>query len=173
MQRTRTGIGPALRKARLHRGKSLQEASRETRIRADQLDALEREAFDALAGDVYVRGFLRTYSQYLGLRPDKVLSAYEERYGAPEAAPVEPRRSSVRLEGALAARPHRPHRARLVAVAGAGVVLLVAGALGILSGDRPSPTAATPPARPPSGAVAVTQGVTVAMLALEEVRVTV
>ncbi len=62
-----TGIGPALRKARLLRGKSIEEASRETRIRADYLSALERERFDALLGEVYVRGFLCFFYIYLGL----------------------------------------------------------------------------------------------------------
>src|SRR5207245_11307959 len=47
-----TGIGPALRRARLLRGKSIEEASRETRIRAEYLQALERETFDAVLGDV-------------------------------------------------------------------------------------------------------------------------
>src|SRR5437867_718991 len=58
------------------RGKSIEEASRDTRIRAEYLQALEREAFGSLRGDVYVRGFLRSYSSYLGLNPDKVVSVY-------------------------------------------------------------------------------------------------
>ena len=70
------GIGPALRKARLLRGKSLEEASRETRIRAEYLQALERESFDRMLGDVYVRGMLRSYSSYLGLDPTKVVTVY-------------------------------------------------------------------------------------------------
>src|SRR5437899_1645495 len=57
----RIGIGPALRKARLLRSKSIEEASRETHIRAEYLHALEHEQFDALLGDVYVRAFLRSY----------------------------------------------------------------------------------------------------------------
>ena len=35
--------------------------------------ALETEDFEALPGDVFVRGALRTYAQYLGLYPDKVI----------------------------------------------------------------------------------------------------
>src|SRR2546425_7719550 len=78
-----TGIGPALRKARLLRGKSIEEASRETRIRAEYLKALEGERFDALLGEVYVRGFLRSYSSYLGLDSDKVLTVYNRHFGPP------------------------------------------------------------------------------------------
>jgi cytoskeletal protein RodZ len=78
-----TGIGPVLRKARLVRGKSIEEASRETRIRAEYLQALERERFENLLGDVYVRGFLRSYSSYLGLDSDKVVSIYSDHFGPP------------------------------------------------------------------------------------------
>ena len=78
-----TGIGPALRQARLARGKSIEEASRETRIRPEYLQALERERFEALIGDVYVRGFLRSYSTYLGLEPNQVLSVYNRHFGPP------------------------------------------------------------------------------------------
>src|SRR6266571_9253452 len=85
-----TGIGPALRKARLLRGKSIEEASRETRIRPDYLSALEREQFDALLGDVYVRGFLRSYSTYLGLDSDKVLTVYNRAFGPAQTLLAEP-----------------------------------------------------------------------------------
>ena len=93
------GIGPALREARESLGKSLDEASRDTKIKLDHLQALERESFEVLGGDVYVRGTLRSYSSYLGLDPDKVLAAYAEALErAPEAddeaeapPPVEPK----------------------------------------------------------------------------------
>ena len=52
----RAGVGSALRRARDVRGLSLDEAARDTRLRVDQLDALEREDFDVLLGEVYVRG---------------------------------------------------------------------------------------------------------------------
>ena len=77
-----TGIGPALRRARLLRNKSIEEASRETRIRAEYLQAMERERFDDLLGEVYARGFLRTYAGYLGLDADKVIAVYTGGSGA-------------------------------------------------------------------------------------------
>src|SRR5207245_11423971 len=85
-----TGIGPALRKARLLRGKSIEEASRETRIRSQYLQALERERFEALLGDVYVRGCLRSYSTYLGLDADQVLTIYNRHFGGPRPALADP-----------------------------------------------------------------------------------
>ena len=67
MQDSMIGVGSALRKARERRGITLDAASRDTKLHIDQLRALETEDFEALMGDVYVRGSLRTYSQYLGL----------------------------------------------------------------------------------------------------------
>src|SRR5437660_703614 len=101
-----TGIGPALRKARLLRGKSIEEASRETRIRPDYLSALERDQFDALLGDVYVRGFLRSYSTYLGLDSDKVLTVYRRHFGAPE--PTLPRAPEASIRGPRRRGPQLP-----------------------------------------------------------------
>ena len=54
------GVGPLLRKAREFRGLTIEETARGTKLRADQLRALEEEDFDVLPGDVYVRASLRT-----------------------------------------------------------------------------------------------------------------
>ncbi|HEX2025849.1 MAG TPA: helix-turn-helix domain-containing protein [Actinomycetota bacterium] len=66
-QETGIGLGRALRTAREKLGKSLETASRETRVRTEYLEALEHERFEALGSDVYIRGFLRSYARYLGL----------------------------------------------------------------------------------------------------------
>jgi hypothetical protein len=95
------GVGPALEKARRIRGLSLDEASRDTRLRVDQLTALETEDFAALPNDAFVRGALRTYAQYLGVDPDKVLGAYG-RHAAEPVAPAPPE-GLGRIERAIAA----------------------------------------------------------------------
>jgi helix-turn-helix protein len=138
-----TGIGPALRKARQTRGKSIEEASRDTRIRGEYLQALEREAFGSLRGDVYVRGFLRSYSSYLGLNPDKVVSVYCRSMGRdiadiPEPPPLKPLKQAG-LHKVL----HRRGNWKL-AVAIAVVGLAVAGAVGIISRGTTAPSPAAP-----------------------------
>src|SRR5207248_1278222 len=110
-----TGIGSTLRKARLLRGKTIAEASRETLIRADYLQALERERFEALLGDVYVRGFLRSYSTYLGLDPDGVLRLYSRRFGGAKASLVkQPAAAVVASPSTRSSLPHLhlPHLTR-------------------------------------------------------------
>lgn len=68
-----SGIGTALREAREAAGISFEVAERETHIPRHHLQALEEERFDAFHAPVYVRGFLRSYSQYLRLDSSELL----------------------------------------------------------------------------------------------------
>lgn len=70
------GIGETLRTAREEQGRTLEEASRDTRVRADYLRALEEDQFDGFGGDVYAKGFLSTYARYLRLDPAPLLERY-------------------------------------------------------------------------------------------------
>jgi hypothetical protein len=151
-QRTETGIGRALRRARLQQGKSLVEASRDTRVRFDYLDALEQEDWGALAGDVYVRGFLRSYSRYLGLSPDKVISVYQRAHhrSMPPPAPVERSPGVAPSEVVVLTGGHR-RPSWLLAAAAAAVVIAAAAGIGLFNrsasvpetaDDRPPPSPA-------------------------------
>lgn len=84
-------LGEVLREARRRKGISLAQAERETRIREKYLAALEEEDYESLPGNVYAKGYLRSYAQYLGLDPDKVLQLYPNfPPGAGHARPDEP-----------------------------------------------------------------------------------
>jgi hypothetical protein len=139
------GIGPALRRARLLRGKTIEEAARETRIRADYLQSLEGERFEVLLGDVYVRGFLRSYATYLGLDPGKVLGVYNRHFGAPR--PTLPEASPAPIRSPRSAHPHLPelvkHHPSWAFLVGVTVLLLSVFAVsGLLSSSRAVPDAA-------------------------------
>lgn len=138
-----TGIGPALRKARLLRGTSIDEASRQTRIRAEYLSALEHEQFDRLLGPVYARAFLRSYSTYLGLDADKVLTVYNRHFGAPHSSLPERRPGPAREAAAghlLSRVPGRNHPSWRFLTGIALLVLSALAAAGLLS-RRSSPVA--------------------------------
>jgi cytoskeletal protein RodZ len=65
-----TGVSPlgeTLRRARLSRGTTFEDAERVTRIPRKYLEALENENFGILPAPVFARGFLRSYAGYLGL----------------------------------------------------------------------------------------------------------
>lgn len=135
------GVGPALRKARERRGISLSAASRDTKLQIGQLEALELENFDALLGDVYVRGSLRTYSSYLGLDPAKVIGAYARH--AEEPPPPPPPAKLGRVERAIAATRVRDNQRLMILLACS--VLLAAVVFGFLSRARSAPPPATLP----------------------------
>lgn len=154
----RTGIGPVLREARLRQGKSIEEASRETRIRAEYLQALERETYETFEGDVYVRGFLRTYSAYLGLDADRVLVEFNDHYGPP--APTLPAPAPGPAKGEKTAHPHlfplrRHHPSWRFLIAVAVVVIALLAAAGVFR------TRSTPPAGQVTGGNEATTGPTV------------
>lgn len=149
MQATETeaaGIGRALRKARLRRGKSLEVASRETRVKPEYLQALEAESFDVLLGDVYVRGFLRSYARYLGLNPQKVVSAYERVYGRPTPASIAIHPASG-IDNGIDTPSSRRLTAWMLAAGAALIVLISAAAIGLISrsASTPSPAGGSPP----------------------------
>jgi Helix-turn-helix domain len=141
VQDSMIGVGSALRKARERRGITLDAASRDTKLHIEQLRALETEDFESLLGDVYVRGSLRTYSQYLGLSPDKVIGAYAAHADAPEA-PAPPARLG-RVERAMAATRIRDNQKLMVFLA--GTVLVIAVVLGLLSRGHSAPAPAALP----------------------------
>lgn len=74
-------LGNNLREARQRRRIDLVAAEQDTKIRSKYLAALETEDFDILPGPVFVRGFLRTYSRYLGLDPQLFIDEYNARFG--------------------------------------------------------------------------------------------
>lgn len=77
-------VGNTLREARMRRGLDIVDCESGTKIRGKYLRALEEEQFDALPGPTFVRGFLRTYSDFLGLDGRLVLEEYETRFERPK-----------------------------------------------------------------------------------------
>jgi cytoskeleton protein RodZ len=73
-------IGNSLREARLRREIEFAEAEHGTKIRGKYLRALEDERFELLPSHTYVKGFLRSYAEYLGLDGQLYVDEYNSRY---------------------------------------------------------------------------------------------
>jgi cytoskeletal protein RodZ len=69
-------VGTTLRRRREQKRMSLAEVSRVTRIPVPTLEAIEQDHFDDLPGEVFVRGFLKSYAQALALVPDEIVARY-------------------------------------------------------------------------------------------------
>jgi len=163
LQDAKTGVGSTLRKARLVRGVSLDEASRDTRIRPDALTALEDEDFGALLGDVYVRGAIRSYATYLGLDGADLVTTYALGAGEPPTAQPPP------LHTRRAVGERRPGNHRLAFMV-AGVLLAAAAAFGVISTREAAPPPSSLETAPPVAEVATEPVIDLAMVAHGKVR---
>jgi cytoskeleton protein RodZ len=86
-------IGATLREARMRARIDISEIESETKIRAKYLRALENEEWDLLPGPTYVKSFLRTYADALGLDSRLLLEEYKlrhERLSDIELQPIAP-----------------------------------------------------------------------------------
>src|SRR6478735_12287547 len=97
-------IGNSLREGRVRRGIDFAQAELATKIRGKYLRALEEEQFALLPAQTYVKGFLRTYAEYLGLDGQLYVDEYNSRFvtGADEHEP--------RTRRSMAARPQHRNR---------------------------------------------------------------
>ena len=69
-------VGQYLRELREQRKMSVEEVSRATRVPMASVERIETDRFDELPGEVFVRGFLKSYARSLGVPPDEVLARY-------------------------------------------------------------------------------------------------
>ena len=117
-------IGSSLREARSRQGLDINEMEFRTKVRAKYLRALEAEQFDQLPGHTYIKGFLRTYADALGLNGQIYVDEYNSRYVVgDDVAPVRARRAP---SGGRRPRQRHHHESRFVAVAVVAIVVLTA-----------------------------------------------
>src|SRR5580765_7848713 len=113
-------IGSSLREARMRQGLDFPQIESATKIRGKYLRALEDEDFAQLPAQTYVKGFLRTYAEHLGLDGELYVDEFNSRYvgGDEGEAPLHAtRRRTV-------SRPRRRVESKVVIGAIAGIVLV-------------------------------------------------
>jgi hypothetical protein len=136
-------IGSSLREARLRQGMDFPEIEAGTKIRGKYLRALEDEQFVQLPAQTYVKGFLRTYAEYLGLDGELYVDEFNSRYVVgEEEPPIRARRT---------ARPHVRKRVQSNVLLAALVGIALVTALVIAAWKSGSPSdqklnGLTPPA---------------------------
>ena len=86
-QSTDMKVGDILRRTREHYGRTIDEVEAALRIRASQVEALENNNSKGLPGRVYAIGFVRSYSEYLGLDGDKMVELFKSQSANDEAEP--------------------------------------------------------------------------------------
>lgn len=133
-------IGQRLSSAREAIRASLYQASQDTKIRVDFLQAMENDNFDFVSGGPYIRGMLRSYVRWLGLDEAPILAEFDRMTNA------EPQPSVTQMISRppqMASRHRRPQW--LIAAASAAGLLLLLAVIGLLN---PSTDVAPPPPDP-------------------------
>jgi cytoskeleton protein RodZ len=152
-------IGQTLRETRLRNRVDITEVEAGTKIRAKYLRALENEEWDLLPGPTFVKTFLRSYADYLGLDSRQLVEEYKQRFERPstmELTPFSPRSGGRR--GQRERRRRGILGPALVVVVGIVALLAALYALGTWGGDdnggrsqntigTPTPTPTKTPAR--------------------------
>jgi cytoskeleton protein RodZ len=135
-------IGATLRTARMSARIDVSEIEAQTKIRAKYLRALENEEWDLLPGPTFVRSFLRTYAQALGLDAKALVEEYRLNYERPSEAALEPIVSTPSSGSPRGRGPGRPSRGymALIGIVSLVIVLLV---YGLLSGGGGGSTPTT------------------------------
>ncbi len=106
--------GPMLREARESRGLSVFEVAEKLFLTEHYVNALESESYEKLPGEVYVKGYIKSYALLLDLDKEQVMDAYRQP-GAPAAGET----------GHLRAAPANPGRKWALSL----LLVLLAGAL--------------------------------------------
>ncbi|WP_052476217.1 RodZ domain-containing protein [Cohnella kolymensis] len=86
-------LGEVLRTAREKRGYTLDDVQEITKIRKRYLEAIETGDYKILPGSFYVRAFVKTYAETVGLDAEEVLRLYQQelpKATAPETVLVQP-----------------------------------------------------------------------------------
>ena len=113
-------IGSSLKEARVRQGLEFAEIETGTKIRGKYLHALEDEHFDVLPGETYIKGFLRTYAEYLGLDGQLYVDEFNSRYVAPEE--IQP----IRARRTAHTRSHRRVQGGVLVAALVGIAVVTA-----------------------------------------------
>jgi cytoskeletal protein RodZ len=129
-------IGETLRDARMRARIDVSEIEAKTKIRAKYLRALENEEWGLLPGPTFVKSFLRTYAQALGLDGKALVEEYRLSHEDPGEAVLEPIVSSPqRARGRPAGggrSPGGPSRG-YIAIVGVVVLLIALLVVGLIT----------------------------------------
>jgi len=86
-------VGTMLKDARVAKGISLGEVEKQTKIRIKFLEAIERDAYHVLPSPIYAKGFVKNYSEYLGLDSTVIMAFFRRQSGDVKHAGILPKKA--------------------------------------------------------------------------------
>jgi len=100
-------VGELLRDERERKGLSIKEIENAISIRTLYINAIEEENYKIVPGEVYLKGFIRNYANYLGLNGQEMVNLY--RQSQKPISPVTLTETPDNVE-ALVKKTEQPHK---------------------------------------------------------------
>jgi len=82
--------GQRLNEQRIIKGLTIEEVSKETKIKGSYLSAIEKGEYQKLPASTYIQGFVRNYAKYLGLPEKEILALFRREFDDKKAFAVLP-----------------------------------------------------------------------------------
>ena len=131
-------IGNSLREARMRQGLDYSQVELATKIRAKYIRALEEEEFAVLPSGTYIKGFMRSYAEFLGLDGQLYVDEYNSRHVLEGFDDMPQRRPGSRQDRSI--------ERKVVVIALAGIAAVTALVIAAWKfGGSNSPNATPPP----------------------------
>ncbi len=144
-------VGNTLADERRRQGKTVADVEAATHIRGRLIEALEDGEWEHLPASAYVKGYIQSYANFLGIPAEPLLASYRA-----ETRLIEPRPGAKLPEPILPPREEThtiPARAGAIVAAGIVAVLLIGwGIVRTVGGDDTPPMPAVPEGSPAAGA---------------------
>lgn len=97
-------IGEILKNTRLDKGLSLEQVEEATSIRKIYLAAIETGDYTKIPGDVFTKGIIRTYGNYLGLNGPELVTLYKAACAGVDPEEIKP--AEIRTTSKISVAPH-------------------------------------------------------------------
>lgn len=167
-------IGDILRREREKQNLTVQDIERETSIRALYIEALEQGEYDKLPGEVYAKGFIKNYANFLDLDGDDMVKKFVMEISPTTIAPEETKPAEKSYAKVTAETPaenpttraqrraethadSEDDKKKYLVAAAAALILLIGGIIFAFSGGEENTVAQQEVTQPVETAQEVTQ----------------
>jgi cytoskeletal protein RodZ len=116
-------VGQILRKAREQKNVSIQDVAHITKIKQDYLEKLEKNEFTGFVSSTFIKGFIRSYANYLELETENLVALYRRQVGEEEKPIKADDNKRIKTEGFVVTPIH---------IIGTGLVVFFVGLIAYL-----------------------------------------
>ncbi|MDU2065866.1 MAG: DUF4115 domain-containing protein [Sporomusaceae bacterium] len=138
-------VGQILRAEREKQNLSISEVEKATSIRALYITSIEEDQYKVIPGEVYLKGFIRNYANFLGLNGPELVELYRQTQKPPEeeAEPIAQTPQPIKQDSLGRSFPSKLVAMVILLVAVVGIGFWAYQSSGKTPGPMPAPEAKT------------------------------